>query len=352
MLGFEKTYTLPFKYNIPNYMDEFLTSTSLFQRVVKFLKRKLYIIITRQSNLEQKLISSKQKRILWINLSAISLGDSLMDLSSRILLSDNDIDLFTHNKNAHLYQADGVFNKIITNGRDINSNNYDLVIIDSYSTRSIKIKSRYLAKLPFVGMYGYYNGPEVNRVLFSFHKMNCLLNYKYDEEYIKKIAKNTINIAASDVLLINKIKLPNNFIAIVVGGEWRYRSYKNWHKVVNNIIAKDKSIMIVLIGSQNGKVVAEKIYNNHPNNIINLVAKFSFNQTIEIIKRASILLCCDGGLMHGANAVGTTILPLFAKLTPKMQLTDSIKNYAIFDKEDVNNIIFSKVYKQYTLIDK
>ena len=49
-------------------------------------------------------IESKHRRILWINLAASSLGDSLMDLSARPLLVDRNVDLLSHPKNISLYQ--------------------------------------------------------------------------------------------------------------------------------------------------------------------------------------------------------------------------------------------------------
>ena len=73
-------------------------------------------------------------------------------------------------------------------------------------------------------------------------------------------------------------------------------------------------------------------------NVLDCVAKFTFNQTAQIIKRAQILLCCDGGLMHSANAVNTPIVALLAKLSPEMQLTESIRAFSVYDKNDVNNI--------------
>ena len=81
--------------------------------------------------------------------------------------------------------------------------------------------------------------------------------------------------------------------------------------------------------------------------MINCVAKFDFNQTAQIIKGASILICCDGGLMHAANSVDTPIIPLFARLTEQMQLTDPICSFALFDDYDVNNINVKDIYEVY-----
>jgi heptosyltransferase-2 len=348
---FKKTYTLPFKYDIPHYTQEYLDTTTIFKRFSKFFRRYLYIALNGHLSLEQNEIKKNHKNILWINLSAPSLGDSLMDLSSRVLLEDKNIDLFTDIKNTHIYKSDKIFKNIITDVSQIDKNKYDLVIIDSYGTKGLKTKFNYLSDLPFVGMYGYYNGPELNRVLYSFHRMNQLLGYKKSEDEINTTAKVIMYISSEDEELINSIKLPSNFITIAIGGEWDYRTYNSWAEVISNILKNNPQQNIVLIGSSNAKDEELKLLKKFKDsNIISLVAKYSFNQTVQIIKKSQVLLCCDGGLMHSANSVNTTIIPLFAHLTPQMQLTSVIKAYPIDDKTDVNNISVDEViqnYKQY-----
>jgi heptosyltransferase-2 len=348
MSNFSKTYTLPFKFSIPNYTQDFLNQTSVFKRWLKFIKRYLYIILKGQKNLEVFDISPHHKNILWINISAPSLGDSLMDLSSRIMLKGRSVDLFTDKKNAHIYIDDHIFGNIYTELAGINDSKYDLVIIDSYSSRSINIKSKIAPPTHFVGMFGYYNGPEVNRVLFSFHQMNHLLEYVISEDEINASAKVSMSISKEDQEVVKQISLPNNYIAIVLGGEWDYRTYNQWDKVIEGILVKNKDLNIVFIGSNNAKEASRKLSDRFTDDsIFNYVDKFSFNQTVQIINNAKILLCCDGGLMHAANAVATPIVPLFAGLTWQMRLTDADTAFPLFDKEDVNNIPVNDVLGEY-----
>ena len=348
MLGFEKTYTLPFKFDIPNYAQEFLEKKTLIKFKIKYIKRYLYIYLKGQNFLEIYNISPEHKEILWINISAPSLGDSLMDLSSRIMLNDRKVDLFTDNKNADLYKDDFIFSTIYTDKNQVDKNKYDLVIIDSYSTRSIHIKADIAGLTPFVGMFGYYNGPEVNRVLFSFHQMNNLLGYRKGKVEINKMAKSSISISTKDKKFINKAKLPSNYVAIALGGEWSYRTYNYWDKVIEELTRKENNLNILLIGSENAQDCEKNILDKFPNaNVFSCVAKFTFNQTAQIIKQAKILLCCDGGLMHSANAVDTTIIPLFARLSEEMQLTECNHSFPLFDKTDVNNILFEDILQKF-----
>jgi heptosyltransferase-2 len=289
------------------------------------------------------------KNILWINISAPSLGDSLMDLSSRILLKERNVDLFTHKKNADLYRSDKVFRNIYTNKNKFNPLQYDLVIIDSYSTRSISIKAKIAPLIAFVGLYGYFNGPEVNRVLFSFHRLNQLLSYRYSKSEINKIARVSIGISTADEVLIQKENLPSSYVAIAIGGEWSHRTYNNWSELIDKLIKKNSKVNLVFVGSKNAKESAQVLTKSFPqNNIFNCVSKFTFSQTAQIIKGANLLICCDGGLMHSANAVKTPIIPLFARLTPVMQLTDAVQAFPLFDNTNVNNISVEEILLKYS----
>ena len=82
-------------------------------------------------------------------------------------------------------------------------------------------------------------------------------------------------------------------------------------------------------------------------NIFNCVAKFTFKQTAEIINQAKILFCCDGGLMHSANAVKTPIILLLARLEAHILLTESVCVFPLFDKRDVNNILVDDILQKY-----
>ena len=64
-----------------------------------------------------------------------------MDLSSRLLLHGRRVDLITDSKNMHLYSNDKYFSSVYYKKDDLKNNYYDLVIVDSYSTKSMRIKT-------------------------------------------------------------------------------------------------------------------------------------------------------------------------------------------------------------------
>lgn len=349
MFDFKKTYQLPFDFEIPNYSKVYLNQNNFFKRYLKYLKRYIFLLIMRQNNLELKKITDQQKRILWINISAPSIGDTLMDLSSRVLLKGKNIDLYTNEANSSIYTNDKFISNIFISEKSVINIKYDLVILDSYSSRSLKIKKNVAPLTPYVSMFGYYNGPEVNRVLFSFFRMNQLLNYPNKNHLLSNFAKCSLNISSHDVKIVTNLNLPEKFISIVIGGEWPYRTYQNWISVIDEIFRLNKKINIVLIGSSNGNSSAQFIMQKFSSQSIqSCVSRFTFNQTAQIIKQSKIVLCCDGGLMHAANGVNTPIIPLFARLTDDMQLTAPICSFPLYDKTNVNNISVDRIVAKYT----
>ena len=355
MLAFNRTYKLPFKYAIPTYTKQYLKNKSIYQQFIKFFKRYIFIVLNGQKNLETFSILPCHHKILWINLSASSLGDSLMDLSSRVMLIDKNVDLFTNKKNKHIYQDDEIFNNVFSQINEMQNIKYNLVILDSYSTRSIKVKSLIAPKSPYVGMFGYFNGPEVNRTLFSFHQMNNLLGNNFHEGEINKIAKNFITISKSDKLIVNDI-VTVNYITIALGGEWEYKTYKKWDEIIEHLIVQNKGLNIILIGSDNAIQQALEIvekFSEH--NFLNFVARLTFNQTIEVIRKSKLLLCCDGGLLHGATAINANTLALLARLTPEMLLTKNTSAVSLYADKNVNTItvndILSKYHEAFNLFD-
>lgn len=344
MKEFNRTFSFQFKYEVPNSIKALQRKNLPPSSKLKFIKRKIYLNFKRQRHLEIKNILPLHKNILWINISAPSLGDSLMDLSSRAMLDDRKIDLYTHKKNASLYLHDSFFNSVFCDLNQVKEEKYDLIIIDSFSTRSVKLKEKIAPLTPFVGMFGYYNGPEVNRVLFSFHQMNYLLGSVFEETKINDIARPSIFISNEDLVFIKSLKLPKDFIAIAIGGVWNFRTFNNWEFVIEKLVEQNKKRKIILVGSENGIAEAKRIVKSISSEVVmNLVAKLSFNQTAEVINKAKYTVCCDGGLMHAANSVGAIVVPLLAKLDSDMQLTNANKSFSLYDKLNVNNISIKNI---------
>ena len=346
IINFKRTLNYDFDAQIPNNIDIYLKQVNLFSRFVKFLKRYLVFFFSNQVNHEITRILPCHKSILWINLSAPSIGDSIMDLSSRIMLKDKLVDLFTSQKNAFLYFNDDYFENVFTDILELKNKKYDLVIIDSYSSKSIFKKIKIGRKVNFVGMWGFYNGPEINRTLYSFHKMNHLLNSPYTNEYILTHARTILNVKTDDEFL-KKENLFSSYIVIAVGGEWSYRKYSHWREVIHGIFKINNDEKIILVGSNNAISDGDELIEIFGRKIKSYINKLTFLQTSNIIKNSKLLICADGGLMHVGISLGIKTIPLFARFDSRMRLTGANDDYAICDERDVNLIPPESIIKKY-----
>lgn len=352
MLGFYRTYTTPFKEKIPASVDDFFRRVSLFKRFKRFFGRYLYAEIKLRKSQKLTQITQQHKKILWIQWVDAYLGDSLMDLSSRVLLKDREVDLLTKENVSSIYQDDAIFKNIFTSPEQCASKKYDLIIIDSYRQRSLKILAKYFLTLPHVTLYGYYNVDDFNRLYFSFFRINQLLSKPYNEADIYKIAKPLLPISQQDKITVKEYNLPQDFIIIALGGANIERTFNAWDEVVDEILRQNIVKNIVLVGLQNADNIACKISNSHPKNVINLVGELTFNETAEVIKCSKMLICADGGLLHAANAVQTPVVSLFYYIDPLVRLIKINKSTVLVDKNDINNInVDDIVNKASALID-
>ena len=343
MLGFYRTYTTPFEEKIPAFVDKFFSRVPIYKRFLRFFSRYVYTEISLRNSKKIETILPKHKRILWIQWVDAYLGDSLMDLSSRVFLSGRQVDLLTKEYTSRIYKGDTVFNRIFTNSDQCNPNDYDLLIIDSYRERSIKSFIGRLSHIPHASLFGYYNVDDFNRLYFSFYRINQLLSHPYNKQYIDDIAKPLLPITALDISVVEGFSLPDRFIAIVIGGVWKERTFHKWTDVIKDILFKGIVEKIVLIGSSDAKEESNLICRRYPNNVVSFVGECTFNQTAQIINKSILLICADGGLMHAANAVRTPVLGLFHELDPSVRLVKSNRSFGLMDKLCIDNISIKSI---------
>lgn len=251
-------------------------------------------------------IEARHRRILWVNLAAPSLGDSLMDLAARTLLYDKDLILLTHPKNAQLYKDDRFFSEVYTSARCVRkafqSKPFDLVICDAFSPRVMLKKVFAAPRVDFVGLYGFINGFEVHRTYFAFARMRDLV--AVDElNSVDKLHCPTISVPD---LLQDRLEVD---VCIAVGGEWSFRTYNDWYAVTDWLISRGYSVS--LVGSENGVQEAKKIEEKFPL-VRSSVGKLSLREVVSEISRSKFFIGADGGLWHIACAIPIPTVVLFA----------------------------------------
>lgn len=339
-----RTWRLPD--GVPSDVENFLSDnlSAHLKWVFKYLKRRVfYFVLVEHFGFtpEQKQILSKHKKILWLNLAAPSLGDSLMDLSARCMLEDRELILLTDQKNAPLFLKDRYFSAVYSSVRQLwidgHCGSFDLVICDSYSPRVLLKKIIAAPRVDFVGLYGFVNGFEVHRTYFAFARMRELLSQR---ECLFKV-RPTLSIPKSG------LSSRHFDVCVAIGGEWGFRTYKHWAAVLTWIVSRKFSV--VLVGSNNGSELAMEIQTLLPD-IQSFVGLSTLPDVIKQINSADVFIGADGGLWHVACALSKPSVVLFAdcqifdsggqRITRE---TTDIFCESLYDEASVSNIHSTRV---------
>jgi len=92
--------------------------------------------------------------------------------------------------------------------------------------------------------------------------------------------------------------------------QWPIQSFKETaHELSNNAI-------VVVLGGDKEKVLGERIKDSHEN-IINLCAKTTLNDTIDLLGMSDYCVTNDSGLMHIAAATGCFVKALYGSSSPE-----------------------------------
>lgn len=310
----------------------------------------LSLLLYRQIPLQRHSIARKPQRILWIYKGTPQLGDSLMDLSGRMLFKDSGIqvDLYTDPHLHQLFQADDLFDRVFSTPEDIRASEYDLVILDSFKGRCIKDKLKYLPRTPFVTIRGYFSGPEFNRTLFSFFRLKQLLQLNECVSRIEAMARPHLASSDLDKATIEKVKIPVGAIAIALGGASQSRTYTHWDIVIKELFRLHAHMPIVLLGSSNAITMREKILNDFRRDparvVIDCVDQYTPTQTFEITTQCRLMVCVDGGLLHIANAANIPTVSLFDKyVAPELRLTVANRSISLQSEGDISDLPPKKV---------
>lgn len=344
---FAQRHTLPFRDFLPNTATEILARESFFWATSqnwRVLKRFLFLYFCRQTSLLSDALPPAPAKILWLNPSSTSIGDSLMELAGRALLHPAyTVDLYTDRWNASLYQHDSYFNQVITDPTQIKPEGYDFVLLDLFNTRSIRFKQKYCPTIPFASLQGYFYGPDFNRLLFSVYRIHQLLGYPFTEVEIQPYLSPQIFVERVQSPIESKCKAVR--IALAVGGVDPLRTYQSWELVLNGLWQQfDQQIEVVLLGSANGEEDATRLKNKFEQKpLFNLVNQLSLTQTAKVIAESDFFIGADGGLMHIAAALLKPGVALFGFFRPELRLGPNGLIENVFAENQVNDCLPSEV---------
>lgn len=311
--------TQPLSRRVPSNDSDYFQTTGFRKLGFRAVRKELAFLLSGQRQHLVNAISPQWRRGVWLYFGVPQIGDALMDLAPRSLLTERGIqlDLVTHPHLADLFQADPWFTAVHASqgqhGHGIEAA-YDFVIVPSHKHRSLQHKRGPLSALPWVSMHGRYTGPEFQRADFATQRLTDLTaSHPSAEDFVcharpKLGAPNAQSVSPG--------------LCLVMGGVDPSRSYPHWAQVAS-ILRQNGVMQLTLLGSDNGKAAAEQVeaaWHGAPG-LLNLVGKTTLQECQDTLVQATHVAAADGGLMHMAVALGRPTTSLFtASVAPAWRL--------------------------------
>ncbi len=341
------TWTPPFAHALPSSVATYVGEVSVLQVAWRRFKRELNFLSHGQSGLRRERIDvSVHRKILWIHQGTPQVGDSLMDLAARTLLRGqvDRLDLLIDEHLVPLYQGDPVFHRVASDPDEL-PRDYDLVLLHSASSHSVRSKFKHFHGVPFAHVYGVYTGPELNRTLFGFFRLAHLLGLSETTAELEAKACPSMCATPRDVQQVDGLELPPGAVVVCVGGVHDWRTYLQWPELIAALRHEGVNRPIVLLGSSNGLDMRDTIVSAQDCGVvIDRVAQHSLGEVYEIMRRSALVVCADGGLLHVAHAARVPVVALFAGICdPHFRVTAANQTRWLYGPNQVNDVPYGSV---------
>ncbi|WP_321964323.1 glycosyltransferase family 9 protein [Paraburkholderia sp. J7] len=338
-----RSCTIPYQ-GVPYEPEAFLRSTSRLKIAKKYLHKQFLLKAHGQTRLEQAHLDASQ-RILWVYAKR-NFGDAAMDMAGRALLKGLGvrIDLLALPSLVPLFSEDDVFGKVYGDPSEVDARRYDAILLSEYNLPSIRIKTQHFAKLPYAGLFRYFNGPDRNQTCFSFASVNDVFSLGHDAGTLAALSKPYLASKPATRESVRALLPARPFIALAAGGVDPDRTYNRWSEVIELLSKYDNASAakeIVVLGSDNGTDIAQQLCASAPANvrIRSLTGKLAFLQAREIVAHAELFLGADGGLMHVAHTTQTPSVSLFRhQEPPSLRLTEACRSIGLQGSGNVDTI--------------
>ena len=108
----------------------------------------------------------------------------------------------------------------------------------------------------------------------------------------------------------------NNIIAIAPGSVWNTKKYpvEYFEKIIDYFTSK--FYKIVLIGSVKDEVLCNDLLSRFRQNVISAAGRFSIIETVQILKKAKLLISNDSAPTHMGVCANIPVLTLFCSTSP------------------------------------
>jgi hypothetical protein len=301
------------------------------------IKRSVLMLLTGQQLLIANDAPQKVRKLLWYYDWA-TIGDSIMDLSQRSLIDPRiSIDLCMPHGPIELFVEDERFRRVSRSLDDCDAR-YDMVIVQSLTTRTIFKKLRYHPFTPWLSIMAHRRDERFSRIQLAY-------------EQIARVFRPCGSGPVEPALRLRHRPMQSQLftIAVAVGGGDKRRRYENWAQLVR-LISSGWPLHLpapkfFLLGSGDAaRDTVKTISGMHGcGDIESHIDLPAITAAAELIQQSSFFIGADGGLMHIAAALGKPGVAIFCEIKPEWRLHSSSKMRPIFCEQNINDISAEKI---------
>lgn len=145
-----------------------------------------------------------------------------------------------------------------------------------------------------------------------------LIRYNYTEESWRILPEVEISFEIKDKIdeFLNINGVNNKFAAIAPGSVWNTKIYPKEYYVEIIRYLNLNSFSVILIGGNADVNLCQEIAAKFDRNIINAAGKFTVVETVELLKKAAILISNDSAPTHLGMCADIPVLTLFCSTVP------------------------------------
>ena len=228
-----------------------------------------------------------------------------------------------------IYLSDDITDTLNT----LQATNYDHIIDLHHSLRSLRIK-RKLRKVPAHA----FNKLNLQKWIFTNFKVNLMPHKHIVDRYLDTVSGlGVVNDGAGlDYFIpeeeeVKPADIPfshsHGFIAIAIGAA--HATKKLPVAKLEELVAQIEYPIILLGGKEdreNGKLITE----SDPVKIYNACGKFSLNESADLVRRSTMVISHDTGLMHIAAAFKKRVFSVWGNTVPSFGMTPYQTVFEVF----------------------
>jgi len=225
--------------------------------------------------------------------------------------------------------------------QEIKANHYDYIIDLHHNLRTSIIKHKtHLLAFAFPKL-------NIQKAWMVHFKINKLPSIHIVERYFETVKLFDVHndgkglelyLSPSDEIELNTLPsfLAHGFMAVVTGA--RHNTKQIPETLLSKIIAEIK-VPVLFIGDKNDYAMAESVIGkSNRDDLFNACGKYSIMQSASLIKKATVILTPDTGMMHVAAAFHKKIVSVWGNTIPEFGMypyTDAA-NYSIHEVKNLS----------------